>query len=95
MIRDIEHLYRHDFGRKRGFFNSTDRPIKVPKEDAEELGIYDAKEHNIEGTFDELWENAPLVFILNVDGKPWLVNTEGYEYCRYIVPCEIVNDQQS
>lgn len=94
MIRDIEQLYRHDYGRKQGVFESNERPVKIPAKDAKELGIFDASEDDIEGTFDKLWSNHQMIFILIVEGKHWLVNTEGYDYCRYIVPCVIVEDDQ-
>lgn len=104
-IRPIDKKYRNsDFYRKPGSFKEVDEeykgtdPIRIPVCDASVLGIFDAYFLNINDPFDEIEPydeddmvmKVPMIFILRLDdGKTYLVNTEGYNYCRYVMPCVV------
>lgn len=77
------HPLRHDYGRKCSEF--SDAPVVIVRESdlaglqrftAEEIGVVDSP-------FDDI-SNMPLVFILEFEGDEYVVNTEGFNYCRYI-----------
>ena len=97
-IRPIDSKYRyHNFFRKPTSFSEvteTNIPaVNIPVHLAQELGMFTTEELGIEGTFDSFKIATPMVFIVSVNGKQYLINTEGYNYCRYVLPCVIVNEE--
>ena len=86
-------MYRHSRNRKRTQFSDCDldTPIFVAPDDAEDLGVHNATDMGVVTPFDEVSDALAhqMVFIIKVGEKLYLVNTEGYNYCRYITPCVI------
>ena len=87
----IEH-YRHDYGRKVGDWDDVAKcgTVKIPKAHAKLLTKYDRKVHAIDDTFSSLPTGAPMVFLLKDGKRTFLVNTEGFNYCRYAVLAKVV-----
>ena len=93
-MNEIINKYRHDCNRKSTTIEEVDDTvIVVPKQDAEVMGIYKAESLGLtaEDPFGDLPDRLAnqMVFILEVDGVLYLINTEGYSYCRYVAKCEI------
>lgn len=92
LLTDDEYgLVRHDFGRKCGEFSEADHypPVAVPAELVTRLGVMEMEEGD--DPFMELPDRfADSIFIARFpNDKLYLVNTEGFSYCRYIVPCTV------
>lgn len=85
--------YRHYFGRKCGSFKEADEVTRVtlPANEAAILGIFDADELGVADPFDDIPKalSNQMVFILKRGEKHYLINTEGFSYCRYTAPCTI------
>lgn len=86
-------VVRHSSGRKCGDWSEADseEPILMGIEFAEKLGIFDVSPAS--SPFDQLPEKfAGGIFVARIRGtnKMYVVNTEGYNYCRYVAPCKIV-----
>lgn len=87
--------YRHNIGRKCSSFEEAedDTHVTISADDAAVLGIYDADRM---GITDPSADDLPrvltdrMVFILKRGAKHYLINTEGYYYCRYTALCTIV-----
>ena len=81
---------RHGFGRKYSNWNeapSFDRPVTKEEWDSH-VHIYQT-ERTFNTPFSDGAPNSHLVFFLHrLDGRVYIVNTEGYEYCRYIARTE-------
>jgi hypothetical protein len=60
---------------------------------ATDLGIFTAAQLGINNPLEDISNSiiVPMVFVLDVDGQMYIVNTEGYNWCRYITPCIIVD----
>ena len=95
--REIDKLYRYklDYTRKPLSFEEVDQDwinrVPVSTKDANELGVYYAEDLEIERPMDTFAIPTPLVFVINYDDKTYIVNTEGFNYCRYVAPCDIVD----
>ena len=87
--------YRHSRGRKSDQFSEVDHEAALPisAADAAVLGVVDAASIGVQDPFDDLPSDLArqMVFIIKVGEKHYLVNTEGYDYCRYIMPCVIAD----
>jgi hypothetical protein len=84
--------YRHDYNRKSSSFEDIDGPeIVVTQQDADAMGIYDADAIGVEDPFDDIPERLgdQAVFILRFKDALYLINTEGFSYCRYVAKCKI------
>lgn len=85
--------YRHGNGRKCGSFAEVDNDetMVLPFSEAHRLGVYGAEELGVVEPFSDLPKRLAdqLVFVLLFNDKHYLVNTEGFAYCRYIMPCVI------
>ena len=92
MLPPIQQKYAHGQGRKCGSFSDVDNDpvIKINKADLGHLEVHAASEIGVETPFDDLSSNMPQVFILLHGGQNYLVNTEGFSYCRYIARCKVV-----
>jgi hypothetical protein len=92
MDRSIANRYRHDYNRKSDSFEEIDGPeLIVAQQDADAMGVYDADALGVEDPFDDIPERLgdQMVFILKFNDVLYLVNTEGYSYCRYVAKCKI------
>lgn len=79
--------YRFDWARKCDFKELSDDYVTVTLTKAEgaELQIVD-----VNSVWDELPESlSTTVFIARNNDRLYLVNTEGFSYCRYIAPVAI------
>ena len=87
--------YRHSRGCKRNQFSDVDDAAALPisAADAAAIGVVDATTISVHDPFDTLPGHLAqqMVFIIKVGEKHYLVNTEGYDYCRYIMPCVIAD----
>lgn len=93
ITEDEYRLIRHDQGRKVGSFADVqnDEKIEITADLMNRLGVLDMSE--TDDPNDDLPEEyADSVFVARLpDGKLFLVNTEGYNYCRYVAPCVIAD----
>lgn len=92
-------LLRHDYGRKCFSWDDVDifkddpdfedEVVRVPSYLADRLGTFKVPEG--QSPMDSLPnEFSDSIFIAElVDGRKFLVNTEGFDYCRYIAKLEI------
>lgn len=84
---------RHDYGRKCTEWHQTTDTVTIPSALAQMLGCYIIPHGS--GPLDDLPpEFAQGIFIaFNMPtGELFLVNTEGYDYCRYIARLVIEDD---
>ena len=93
-FRDIELKYRdYNFVRKPLSFEESKEmrpePQMVPLDDAKQLGVYSAEQLEVYGPFDDIIGKVPLIFVLTYENDTYLVNTEGHNYCRYVLPCKV------
>lgn len=93
LTEDEYNLVRHDYGRKCCDWDEADGQIEMTQELIDKLGVLDMKDDvgNVYGPMDELPEQfAGGVFVATVGNKRYLVNTEGFSYCRYIANVTVV-----
>lgn len=87
--------YRHSRGRKCDRFTEVDGAAALPisAADVAVLGVVDAASIGVQTPFDNLPSDLArqMVFIIKVGENHYLVNTEGYDYCRYIMPCVVAD----
>ena len=93
-LTDAEYnTVRHNFGRKLGEFSEANGGpvIKLSADLVYRLGVLDLFPDDEPSPFDQLPDQfADSVFVARFPGgKMYLVNTEGYSYCRYITPCTV------
>jgi hypothetical protein len=98
MPTDIEEKYGHQCGRKLDRFGYADRfdPIVVDRADVDQLEQYSSTDLGIRTPMDELSfpdDNKPVVFLITHRGRMYMVNTEEYDYCRYVLPVVIKESQ--
>lgn len=77
---------RHDFGRKLDTFRDATKTVSIAS------NVYARLDHLAveDDPFDELPERfVNSIFIAELNGKEYLVNTEGFSYCRYIAKVKI------
>ena len=75
-------LIQHDCGRDLDSFTDADETVKLPESVYNRLPRVEVFEDD---TFDDLPEPvAGSIGIITYDGVEYLVNTEGYEYARYV-----------
>lgn len=78
----------HDYGRKRDSWESNGTVVLKASE-AEELDIYVVPDGVVPMCeLPEAYQDS--IFIAQVGKRRFLVNTEGYSYCRYIAKLRIV-----
>lgn len=79
---------RHDYGRKQDRWTSNGT-VTLKASEAELLQTYTVPKGA--SPFEELpAEFADSIFIAQVGKSRFLVNTEGYSYCRYVAKLRIV-----
>jgi DNA-directed RNA polymerase subunit L len=68
--------------------------LPISAADAAVMGVVDAASIDVHDPFDTLPSDLArqMVFIIKVGEKHYLVNTEGYDYCRYIMPCVVADN---
>ena len=88
MVTLIEEKYRHWFGRKLDSWEEANcgRYVIIDTKDLKQLVTYDSKQEKLEDPFSDLPRNHPMVFLVKNGKRLYLVNTEGYDYSRYVVP---------
>jgi hypothetical protein len=98
MFANWDHLYntlgeeafiavRHGDGRKLDTFRDAHATVKITRD------IYDKLDRVTleDDPFETLPEHCQgSIFIATVGGIEYLVNTEGFSYCRYIAKAEMV-----
>lgn len=89
---EMEYSTAERFGRvwrnrKEESFNSPDvdtEEVVLPKEAYDAFKKYDQEQIGVADPFSDLPEHIDMVFILRLaDGREVIVNTEGFNYCRY------------
>ena len=83
-------LVRHDYGRKCTEWHQAEDEVTIPTALADLLGCYVIPPGN--GPMDDLhpdFAGGIFTAILIETGELFLVNTEGYDYCRYIARCVV------
>lgn len=82
-----------DFFRKPSSFEELDNlPVEyITQEEVDSLEIADATELGIENPFCAHNMGNFMLFILNYNDQMYLVNSEGHDYCRYVVAVAIRN----
>lgn len=86
-------LLRHEYGRKCYSWDDLedDEVVRIPSYLAELLGTFEVPEG--QSPMETLPnEFSDSIFIAElIDGRKFLVNTEGFDYCRYIAKLETYN----
>ena len=82
-------LVRHGFCRKPDNWTDVDMTVTLPVHTAEKLKVMIVEEG--QDPMDDLPDQyADSVFIAQFpDGEQFLVNTEGFNYCRYVAKLEL------
>lgn len=79
--------YRHGFGRKLAAFSEADKTVqvvdKLPSFSSDELGVRRPCDSFRSGVL------LPQCFLLTHAGVMYLINTEGYDYCRYVAKARV------
>lgn len=91
----MEHLTYEaaPFIRKPSTFNQaklSSGPFRIKIEKLKDLIVFDAKMIGIRTPFCSISDKMPQYFILTKAGKKYLVKTEGYDYCRYVLQIKII-----
>lgn len=81
---------RHDYGRKLGNYEDADETVQLTEAEVAKLPIVVIPESH--GTFDDLPAHVRgLICIVDRgDANLYLVNTEGFDYARYVAILEVV-----
>ena len=86
-------LVRHDRGRKCADWTECHGydPIKLPQKVFRKLRyvVLNAQRMPMEDLPEEV---VGAIFIGQHGGRLYLINTEGYDYCRYISPVEVLKE---
>lgn len=89
--QEVVQQHRHTRGRKSSTFSEVagETPMVISQEDADILGVYELL--HVSTPFSDLPKELAdrIVFVLNHEGALYLINTEGFNYCRYVAPCTI------
>jgi hypothetical protein len=93
-IDDVQAHYRHSYGRKLSDWSLVDEQeavVEISWDDARQLTSLDRHVHAIDNPFSDLPTDTPMIFLLKDGDRTYLINTEGYNYCRYAVKAKIVD----
>ena len=71
------------FARKESDFNDVPAHAFARCE-VDNLNAFSSTELGIRTGFDEFKKPVPFMFLLVHKGETYLVNTEGFDYCRYM-----------
>ena len=84
--------YRHDANRKTYDWEDICGPAElIDEQDARAMPIFRAEDIGTEGSpLDGGIPKGTLICLIVHRGRPYLVNTEGFTYARYIIPARIV-----
>ena len=85
--------HRHDHNRKCGWDEIEGPEVMIGEQDARAMPIF--RTEDVGMTDSPLCDGIPkgtLICLLIHEGHPYLVNTEGFTYARYIVPVLVVKD---
>lgn len=92
--QDFEDRYRHYLGRHLSTFSAADDTLDAwPVNLAHGLSVLPAAMFGIRHPSDRRlppWHDTVFVLLFNHGNEAerlYLVNTEGFAYCKYIVPC--------
>ena len=86
--------YRHDENRKACSWEDIEGPeVLVGEKDARAMPIFRTEDIGMEGSpLDDGIPRGTMICLLVHEGRPYLVNTEGFTYARYIVPARIIKN---
>ena len=88
---NVDHL-RHGFGRKLSAFEHAARTVKITA--AEEAELPEIEVAADQDPFDvyvpDHIRDGCVFIAITVDGSRYLVNCEGFDYCRYVARLEVV-----
>lgn len=88
LSKDEWDTVRHDYGRKRNEWEDANDVMIISQSLANKLTTFELDPSS--SPFDDLPPGASGgIFIAKVGNKNYLVNTEGYDYARYIVQLNI------
>jgi hypothetical protein len=88
----VRDTVRHDYGRKCDQWTQARGTVTLTQAVVDALGTYEIPKGT--GPFDDLPEEfAGGIFVANncASGRKYLVNTEGFDYSRYIANLKIVD----
>ena len=84
--------HRHGENRKACSWEEIDGPeMLLDEQDARAMPIFRTEDIGTEGSpLDGGIPKGTLICLLVHEGRPYLVNTEGFTYARYIAPVRII-----